>query len=122
MIRPANTSTKVSGSVKRDVESKASDVIGNVLKPKHVMSAQDDERFNCVSDLGTNWYRHYFYFIATCTCPSRNALSPTFESRFAKLQYPGGSKFAMYFMRHTRGWVGVYGERSVDECIEAVQN
>jgi hypothetical protein len=57
------------------VEAKASDLIANVLKPKHVRPPQEDERFNCIADIGTKWYRNYFYFFSTYACPDPNALS-----------------------------------------------
>ena len=122
MIRPAKKSTAVPDSIKREVESKANDVIANVLKPKHVQPPREDERFNYISDIGTKWYRNYFYFISTYTCPGPNALSPTFEAKFARMEYIGESKFAMYFMRHNEEWIGVYDALTVDEAMSAIQD
>ena len=92
------------------------------MKTKHVQQPREDEPFNYISDIGTKWYRHFFYFIATYSCPGPNALSPTFEAKFARMEYIGESKFAMYFMRHNEEWVGVYDALSVDECMIAVQD
>ena len=36
-IRPSRKSTSVSASLKAEVETKAKDLIENVLKPKHVL-------------------------------------------------------------------------------------
>ena len=63
-----------------------------------------------------------FYFISTYTCPGPNALSPTFESKFARMEYLGNAKFALYFMRHTGEWVGLYDALSVDESMKAIQD
>ena len=122
MIRPAKKPTStLPDTLKAEVEAKASDLIANVLKPKHVRPPQENESFNYVSDIGTKWYRHYFYFFSTYTCPDPNALSPTFEVKFARMEYIGDAKFALYSMRHTGEWVGIYDALSVDESMKAIQ-
>ena len=49
-------------------------------------------------------------------------MSPTFESKFARMEYLGNAKFALYFMRHTGEWVGLDDALSVDECMKAIQD
>jgi hypothetical protein len=123
MIRPARKPTSsLPDTLKAEVEAKASDLIANVLKPKHVLPPPSDERFNYITDIGGKWYRNYFYFFSTYACPGPNALSPTFESKFARMEYIGAAKFALYFMRHTGEWVGIYNALSVDECMKAIQD
>ena len=122
-IRPAKKRASVAASIKAEVETKATDLIENVLKPKHVQSPKKDERFNYIIDIGAKWYRSYFYFFSTYACPGPNALSPSFESKFARMESLGGGKFALYFMRYTgKEWVGVFDALSVDECMEAIQD
>jgi len=122
MIRPAKKPKSIPDSLKKEVEAKAKDLIENVLKPKHVKPPQENERFNYIIDIGTKWYRSYFYFFSTYACPGPNALSPTFESKFARMEYLGDGKFAIYFMRHTGEWVGIYDALAVDECMKAIQD
>ena len=122
MIRPAKNPKSMPDSLKAEVEAKAKELIENVLKPKHVLPPQEDEQFNYISDIGAKWYRNYFYFFSTYTCPGPNALSPTFESKFARLEYLGNATFALYFMRHTGEWVGLYDALSVAECMKAIQD
>jgi hypothetical protein len=122
MIRSAKKSKSIPDSLKKEVEAKAKDLIENVLKPKHVKPPQENERFNYIIDIGTKWYRSYFYFFSTYACPGPNALSPTFESKFARMEYLGDGKFALYFMRHTGEWVGIYDALAVDECMKAIQD
>jgi hypothetical protein len=121
-IRPAKKSAPVAASLKAEVETKAKDLIEKVLKPKHVLPPMKDERFNYISDIGAKWYRNYFYFFSTYTCPGPNALTPMFESKFARMEYLGNRKFALYFMRYTGEWVGIYDSLSVDECMKAIQD
>ncbi|MSR55959.1 MAG: hypothetical protein EXS09_22200 [Gemmataceae bacterium] len=102
--------------------AKAIDLIENVLKPKHVLPPKQDEPFNYITDIGAKWNRNYFYFISTYACPGPNALAPTFESKFARMEYLGNGKFALSFLRHSGEWVGIYDALSVDESIKAIQN
>ena len=123
MISPGKCPRQsVPDSIKAELEAKATDLIENVLKPKHVLPPKKDEQFNYITDIGAKWYRNYFYFISSYACPGPNTLSPTFESQFARMEYLGDGKFALYFMRHTGEWVGIYDARSVDECMKAIQD
>jgi len=122
MISPATKpKSPLPDTLKAEVEAKATDLIVNVLKPKHIQPPQE-QQFNYITDIGTKWYRHYFYFFSTYACPGPNALSPTFEAKFARMEYLGNAKFALYFMRHTGDWVGLYDALSVDECMKAIQD
>jgi len=122
-IRPAKKRTALSVSLKTQVETKAKDLIENVLKPKHVLPPQTDQQSNYITDIGARWYRGYFYFFWTYACPSPNALSPTFEWMFARMEPLGGGKIAIYAMRHTgKEWVGVLDALSVDECMTAIRD
>ena len=77
MIQPAKKPVSaVPDALKREVETKASDLIANVLKPKHVRPPQEDEQFNYITDIGTKWYRHYFYFIDTTPAQGRTLSRP----------------------------------------------
>ena len=106
-IRPAKKRASVTASLKAEVETKAKDLIDNVLKPKHVLPPPDEAQFNYITDIGAKWYRNYFYFFSIYACPGPNALSPTFESKFARMEPLGDGKFALYFMRYTGEWVGI---------------
>jgi hypothetical protein len=116
-IRPAKKTASVTASIK------AEDLIDNVLKPKYVVPPKRDEQSNYITDIGVKWYRNYFYFFSIYACPSLNALSPTFESMFARMEPLGGGEFALYFMRYTgKEWVGIFDALSVDECMKAIQD
>ena len=122
-ISPAKKRASVSVSMKAEVEAKARDLIENVLKPKHVLPPKKGEQFNYVSEIGAKWYRNYFYFFSIYTCPNPDALSPTFEAMFARMEPLGDGTFALYAMRYTgKEWVGVLDALSVDECMKAIQD
>ena len=121
-IRPAKKRPSVTASIKVEVETKAKDLIDNVLKPKHVLPPPVEAQFNYITNIGAKWHRNYFYFFSIYACPDPNALSPTFESKFARMEPVDDGKFALYFMRHTDEWVGIYDALSVDECMKAIKD
>jgi hypothetical protein len=121
-ISPSKTpNPPLPDSLKAEVGTKATALIENVLKPRYVLPPPKDGQFNYIVDIGSKWYRNYFYFTSTYACPGPNALSPTFEAKFARMEHLGGGRFALYFMRHTGEWVGLYDALTVDECLEAIR-
>jgi hypothetical protein len=123
MFSPAKREKQtVTASIKLQVETKAKELIENVLKPQHVQPPPEDLRFNYIIDIGAKWYRNYFYFFSTYSCPGPNAISPTFESKFARMEYLGNDKFALSFMLHTGEWVGLFDSLSLEECMKTIQD
>lgn len=121
-IRPGTIkASDIPKSLKTEVEEKARKLILTELLPK-LEPPKADLPFNYVSDYSCKWYRQFFYFTATFTCPSPNAISPSFEEKFARMEFVGNGKFAMYFMRHTGEWVGLYDQLSVTECMDAIRD
>ncbi len=123
MLSPAKSSKpSVPESIKAEVVAKAMQLIENVLKPKHVLPPKLDEPYNYVTDVYGKWNRGYFYFIKRYASPGPNALSPTFESKFARMEYVGDGKFALSYFRHTGVWLEIYEAMSVDESLKAIQD
>lgn len=122
-IRPAKKRPVVTASLKTAVEAKAQALIENSLNPKYVLPPRKGERFNYITDIRAAWYRNYFYFTATYACPGPNALSPTFEHKFARMEPLSDGSFALYAMRYTEDeWAGVLDALSVDECMNAIRD
>jgi hypothetical protein len=101
--------------------NESQELIDNVLKPKHFLPPPREAHFNYISDIGAKWHGKYFYFFSVYACPNAIALSPTFESRFARMESLGGGKFALHFKRHDE-WVRLYDAISLDDCIKAIQD
>jgi hypothetical protein len=122
-IRPARKVPSVPAALKTEVETKARELIEKVLKPRYIRPPEKDDPSNYITEIGAKWYRNYFYFFTTYACPDPNALSPTFEWKFARLEPLGDGKFALYAMRYTeKEWVGVLDALSVDECMKAIKD
>src|ERR1700694_3374891 len=80
------------GTLKNEVDAKARELIETVLKPKHVQPPPKDERFNYVTGITTKWRGSKCYFGSIYACPGPNAISPTFDAKFARMVYVGDDK------------------------------
>ena len=109
-------------AIKPEVDQKANDLIENVLKPKHIEPLPKGHQLNYITDITIRWLGSKCYFLSVYACPGPNAISPTFETKFARLEYVGDAKFNLAFMRHTGQWVQLYEGLSVDECLQAIRN
>ena len=104
---PKPPKPKVPESVKAEVEKKATELVESTLKPR-IEPPPKDERFNYLVDIYTKWHRNYFYFCGKYCSPGPHALSPYFETRFARLEYIGKDRFTLSYMRYTGKWWEIY--------------
>lgn len=93
-----------------------------VLRPRFVRPPPGEPGFNYVVDVYTRWYRGYLYFCATYACPGPNAISPSFEARFARLEYAGGEQFPLAFMRPTGEWIELYRDLALEAAFAALRD
>ena len=112
----------VPDGLKNEVTARANELIEQDLKPRYIQPPPENPQFNYVSDVYTKWSQGYFYFCATYTCPGPEALSPSFEARFARLTYAGHDRFHLAFMRHTGQWVEPYTDLTLDECLTSIRD
>jgi hypothetical protein len=119
---PKPKKPQVPDGLKAEVSSKSRTLIDEHLKTAHVKPPPKNPEFNYIIDLFTRWYQSYFYFCATYACPHPDAISPTFESRFARMGYEGDGKFNLAYMRHTGQWWEIYSGLTMDECLTAVRD
>ena len=110
------------GTLKDELDSKASELIETVLKPRQVEPPPTGHQLNYLTDITIKWLGSKCFFISAYACPGSNALSPTFETKFARMEYVGDGKFALSFMRHTGQWIELYDAVSVDDCMKAVRD
>jgi hypothetical protein len=123
MVRP--TRPKKSGipeSLKSQVNAKAKQLVETVLKPKFIQPRSKKPRFNYIIDVAAKWHGSSLYFVSTYACPGPTALSPTFEAKFARMEFVGSGKFSLSFMRHNGKWVVLYDRLSLDECLAAIED
>ena len=114
------TKTKVPDAVKDILTKKASVLIENVIKPNHISPPPTDHDFNYLVDVYSKWYRNYFYLCSTYNCPSPIEIAPSFDIKWARMEYVGEDKFNVSYMRHTEKWGEVYQEISMLDSLKAI--
>jgi hypothetical protein len=110
------------GTVKDELGTKARELIETFLKPKHVLPPPEGSQFNSIVDITIKWLGSKCFFVSIYACPGPNALSPSFESKFARMEYIGNARFNLSFMRHTGQWVQLFEDQTVDECMTAIKD
>ena len=108
--------------LKQEVDRKAGDLIESALKPRHVEPPPKGHQLNYLVDITTKRHGRKCYFFSAYRSPGPHAVSPTFETKFARLEYVGNAKFALSFQRHTGEWVQLYDGLSVDVCLKAIRD
>ena len=119
---PKQPKPKIPDALKAEVTTRANELIDTVLKPKNIQPPPENPRFNYIVDIYGKWYHSAFYFCTKYCCPGPNAISPSFEAKFARMQYAGNNRFHLAFMRHTGEWIELYTDQTVDECLAAVKD
>jgi hypothetical protein len=109
-------------ALKMEVTTKANELIETVLKPRHIQPPPENPQFNYISDIYGKWYRKAFYFSAEYRVAGPNPTVPTFEAKFARMQYAGNQRFHLSYMRYTGQWIELYTNLTVDECIETIRD
>jgi len=120
---PSQRTTKAAlpERIKADVNAKVTKLVER-LKPKYIKPPPKNPRFNYIIDVWTKWLGGTLYFATTYACPGPNAISPSFEAKFARMEHLGGGKFALSYMRHTEKWFKLFPSLTADECLDAIEN
>ena len=118
---PKKATPSAPSSTKSLLKEKADKLIDYVLKPTYVKPISTISDHNYIADIHSKWYRNYFYFCAIYNCPSPNAISPSFEAKFARIEYIADNKFNLAYMRHTEQWFEVFQDISMDECLKLIE-
>ena len=109
---------------KAEIDRKANQFIIAELQPQYVQNAIPplNQNNNYITRIYTKWHGRYFYFCAEYTCPSPQAYSPTFESKFARLEYTVPLRFNLSYLRHTRTWWELGTDLSFEECCALIKD
>ncbi len=117
---PKRVKHEAPDSVKRILKEKADELIEKTLKPRHIKPPPADIDLNYLADIHSKWYRNYFYFCATYNSPSPDAISPSFETKFARMEYADNEKFHLSYMRHTEQWWEISQNMPMLECLQLI--
>ncbi len=121
-VPPKMPKEKPSELIKMAVKNKANELVNTVLKPAYIQPPPENPKYNYIIDIYTKWHHSYFYFYAVYCCPFPNAILPTFDEGFARMEYTGKNQFSLSYMRHTGQWWKIYSELSLDECLAKIRD
>jgi hypothetical protein len=111
---------KVPDDLKKEVQTKADDLVEKVLRPKYIKPPPKKSEWNYPIELWTKWHRSFFYFGSTWANPGPNRIAPTFEVRFARLEYVGDKKFDLAYFRHTEEWQTILTDLTLGQCLKLI--
>jgi len=114
------TKAQAPDSIKRKLQEEADKLIEDRLKPEHIKPPTSGQTSNYLTDIYSKWHGNYFYFCATYNCPSPNAISPSFETKFARMEYMGNERFNLSYMRHTEKWLEIRQSLPIPECLHSI--
>ena len=112
---------EVPEELKLEIERKAADLIDLELKKKHLKGKPKNNDWNYIADIYYKWIGRKFYLCSKYNCPSPKAISPSFESKFARIEYIGNNKFQLFFMRHTGQWIKLHQDISLEKAFKAIR-
>ena len=107
---------KLSKWQKQSLQCEADQFVTEFYKPG-IKPPPDDPRFNYIVDFSTKWHGAYLQFIAKYACPGPNALSPFFESAFARLGYFRPDSWNIWARRHNDQWMLLGSGMTLPECF-----
>lgn len=107
--------------IRQEVERRAQELITSTLKPRYLQPPPKKTDLNYLVDISSKWRGPYFYFCSKYCSPGPRALSPFFESRFARLQYAGDERFNLAYFRHTGQWWEIMQLLSLEECLAEIE-
>ena len=114
--------SKVPDRLKQTVQAKADELVNTVLIPQYVKPPPENYQFNYLVNIYTKWYRNYFYFCSTYNTSGPNAIAPSFEDKFARLEYLAADSFNLAYMRHTGQWQVIAQSISLEEALEMIKD
>ena len=117
---PRPPKPKVPEELKAEVTERA-EVLLEEWRREHIKPPPPGYRLNYTVELYSTWFRGHVYFCAKYACPGPRALSPSFETRFTRLEYVGEKRFNIAFRRHTGQWVEIEQGLTIGECTKAIR-
>lgn len=109
----------VSDKIRDEIDSFA-EKRAAILK-KRIAKQKPSKTYNYVTDIYCKWRQNRFYLCAKYACPGKNALSPSFESNFARLERIGDKSFRLFAMRHTGEWMQIISKARLRECLKELE-
>ena len=111
---------KVPDDLKKEIQTKAIELVEKVLTPAYIKPPPKKAEWNYPAEIWTKWHGAFFYFGSTWASPGPDRIAPTFELRFARMEYIGDRRFNLAYHRHTGEWRMIHPGLTLDDCLELI--
>jgi hypothetical protein len=111
--------TKPTDRLKKEVSDLAEPILAE-WRERYVKPPRNPS-LNYLTTVYTRWRGNYFSFCGTYACPHPDAISPTFDICFARLEYLGQLGFNLAYFRHTGRWWQTRKAISLDAALEEIK-
>lgn len=118
--RKANVT--VPATFKDEIKRRGDELIATVLAPTYLEPPPENLQFNYIEQIDCYWRGRYFYFFSTYRVTGPNAITPTFESKFARMEYQGNETFALAFHRYNGQWIEIDNSLSYEQCFDRIES
>lgn len=102
---------------KQALVAQAEAFIADFYLPTFVQPPPADPQFNYITDFFARWHGAYLLLTATYACPAPNALSPSFDTNFARLGYFARDRFNLWARRHNDQWLVLARDLTLDAAF-----
>lgn len=119
---PSKAKLTVPPAFKDEIKRRGDELIESVIAPAHLKPPPVDPQFNYIEQIDCYWRGRYFYFYSTYRVTGPNAITPTFESKFARMEYQGNETFALAFQRHNGQWIEIGVGLSCEQCFDRIES
>ncbi len=102
---------------KQALVARAEAFIAEFYRPTFLKPPPAEPRFNYIVDFSARWHGAYLLFTAKYACPGPNALSPGFETNFARLGYFARDRFNLWARRHNDQWMVLARDLTLDAAF-----
>ncbi len=113
---------KLSKWQKAALKATADTFVQDYYKATFIRPPRAEARFNYIVDFSTKWHGAYLQFIARYACPGSNAISPFFETAFARLGYFRENAWSLWARRHNDQWMVLGHQMTMEECFEQMRS
>lgn len=114
------TKPKVPDDLKKEVQTKANELVEKVLRLAYIKPPPEKAEWNYPTEIWTKWHSAFFYFGSTWASPGPDRVAPTFEVRFARMEYIGDHRFNLAYHRHTGKWCMIHPGLTLDDCLKLI--
>ena len=121
MSRPKKSpKPKIPDLIKEEIAAESRKLV-DTLRVQHIKPPPEGVDFSYVTEIYVKWYRNSLYFCAQYCCRASNCIAPSFETKFARIEYISNGRFNLSYMRHTGKWCEMYLGLSLAECLESIR-